>query len=127
MAVTTQSQLLIFCLVTVGISSLALPQADTTTTTTEIPGAVFDVEEVMDKIRNIQTEMDIFKKDYEMKILVIWAVFGSLVMYNVFSFIKHFYDTYLSVLCCSGDSKSRKSKRKRKSRSKSRSSRSSRS
>eukprot|EP00092_Neocalanus_flemingeri_P001786 GFUD01001904.1.p1 GENE.GFUD01001904.1~~GFUD01001904.1.p1 ORF type:complete len:158 (-),score=38.42 GFUD01001904.1:69-542(-) len=144
MAVTTQSQLLIFCLVAVGISSLALPQADTadrddalpplTTTTTTTTGETIksgvvgnrrfdDVKNVMKKIdEKIETAMENFKEKYEMKILVICVVLGILAVYNVLTFLKGIYDKYLSIFCCFGDSKSRKSKSKkskRKSRSKS--------
>eukprot|EP00092_Neocalanus_flemingeri_P025550 GFUD01027701.1.p1 GENE.GFUD01027701.1~~GFUD01027701.1.p1 ORF type:complete len:162 (-),score=39.53 GFUD01027701.1:81-566(-) len=145
MTVTAQSQLLILCLVAVGISSLALPQADTadrddalpplTTTTTTTTGETIksgvaenrrfdDVKNVMKKIdEKIETAMENFKEKYEMKILVICVVLGILAVYNVLTFLKGIYDKYLSIFCCFfGDSKSSKSKSKkskRKSRSKS--------
>eukprot|EP00092_Neocalanus_flemingeri_P020497 GFUD01022204.1.p1 GENE.GFUD01022204.1~~GFUD01022204.1.p1 ORF type:complete len:158 (-),score=36.07 GFUD01022204.1:32-505(-) len=141
MAVTTQSQLLIFCFAAVGISSLALPQADTadrddalTTTTTTTTGKTVesgvvgnrrfdDVKNVMKKIdEKIETAMEKFKVKYELKILVICVVLGILAVYNVLTFLQGIYDKYISIFCCFGDSKSRKSKSKkskRKSRSRS--------
>eukprot|EP00092_Neocalanus_flemingeri_P098358 GFUD01125420.1.p1 GENE.GFUD01125420.1~~GFUD01125420.1.p1 ORF type:complete len:170 (-),score=42.85 GFUD01125420.1:80-589(-) len=141
MTVTAQSQLLIICLVAVGISSLALPQADTTerddahppltTTTTTTTGETIesgvaenrrfdDVKNVMKKMdEKIETAMDNFKEKYEMKILIICVVLGILSVYNVLTFIKGIYDKYLSIFCCFfGDSKSSKSEGKKEKKSK---------
>eukprot|EP00092_Neocalanus_flemingeri_P098361 GFUD01125423.1.p1 GENE.GFUD01125423.1~~GFUD01125423.1.p1 ORF type:complete len:169 (-),score=42.90 GFUD01125423.1:78-584(-) len=140
MTVTAQSQLLIICLVAVGISSLALPQADTTerddahppltTTTTTTTGETIesgvaenrrfdDVKNVMKKIdEKIETAVENFKEKYEMKILVICVVLGILALYNVLTFLKGIYDKYLSIFCCFGGSKSSKSEGKKEKKSK---------
>eukprot|EP00092_Neocalanus_flemingeri_P028105 GFUD01030520.1.p1 GENE.GFUD01030520.1~~GFUD01030520.1.p1 ORF type:complete len:112 (+),score=27.52 GFUD01030520.1:83-418(+) len=99
MAVTTQSPLLIFCLMAVMLSSLALTQADTadddSTRKIKKPRDDFGVKEALEKMNRIQTEMENFKEDCNANILMICAVLGVLAGYNVLSFLKRVYDCSL--------------------------------